>query len=58
MKLEPKPGTSEHIRAALAALYGPPMTDAERREFDRLRAREMHRAEARRRKSPQLELDE
>lgn len=50
--------TCEGIKAALAALYSPPMTAAERREFDRLRAREMHRAEARRRKSPQLELPE
>lgn len=56
--MKPNPHTSEGIKAALAALYGPPMTEAERREFDRLRAREMHRAEARRRKSPQLELPE
>ena len=52
-----KPGTMEHLQAAMAALYSPPMTDEERREFDRLRAREMARAEARRRQSPQLDLE-
>lgn len=56
--MKPNPHACEGIKAALKALHSPPMTDAERREFDRLRAREMHRAEARRRKSPQLELDE
>lgn len=56
--MKPNPHTSEGIKAALKALYSPPMTDDERREFNRLRAREMHRAEAMRRKSPQLELPE
>lgn len=50
--------TSEGIKAALKALYSPPMTDEESREFRRLIAREMARAEARRRQSQQLELDE
>lgn len=50
--------TSEGIKAALDALHGPPMTDDERKEFDRLRRREMARAEAKRRQSPQLDLDE
>lgn len=56
--MKPNPHACEGIKAAIKALYSPPMTEAERREYDRLRAREMHRAEARRRKSPQLELDE
>lgn len=50
--------TSEGIKAALKALHSPPMTDEESREYRRLIAREMARAEARRRKSPQLELPE
>lgn len=50
--------TNEGIKAALAALYSPPMTDAESQEYRRLIAREMARAEARRRQSPQMELDE
>lgn len=52
------PRTAEHIKAALAALHSPPMTGEESREFRRLIAREMARAEARRRQSPQLELPE
>lgn len=52
------PRTAEHIRAALRALHSPPMTDEESREYRRLIAREMARAEARRRQSPQMELDE
>lgn len=56
--MKPNPHTSEGIKAALKALYSPPMTDEERREFDRLLRREMARAEAMRRKSPQLEIPE
>lgn len=56
--MKPSPHTSEGIKAALEALYSPPMTDEESREFRRLIAREMARAEARRRQSPQMELDE
>lgn len=52
------PRTGEHIEAAMRALYSPPMTDEESREYRRLIAREMARAEARRRQSPQMELDE
>lgn len=47
----------EGLERALSALYGPPPTDAERREHERLVAREMARAEAHRRPSPQPELD-
>lgn len=54
--MTPNPNTREGIQAALAALRSPPMTADERREFDRLRAREMARAEARRNPSPQLDL--
>lgn len=54
--MKPNPHTSEGIKAALKALYSPPMTDEERREFDLLLRREMARAEARRRQSPQLDL--
>lgn len=50
--------TSEGIKAALKALRSPPMTDEESREYRRLIAREMARAEAKRRQSPQLDLDE
>ena len=56
--MKPNPHACEGIKAALKALYSPPMTDEERREFDRMRRREMARAEAKRRKSPQLDLDE
>jgi len=56
--MKPNPRTAEYLQAAMKALYSPPMTDEERREFDRLRRREMARAEARRRKSPQLEIPE
>ena len=47
----------EGLERALSALYGPPATDADRREHERLVAREMARAEAQRRTSPQPELD-
>lgn len=47
----------EGLERALSALYGPPPTDADRREHERLVAREMARAEAHRRPSPQPELD-
>ena len=40
----------------LRALYVPP-TPEEAAEFERLKAREMARAEARRKPSPQMELD-
>ncbi|WP_165421740.1 hypothetical protein [Pseudoxanthomonas winnipegensis] len=53
-----KPGQADHCRKALEALYAPPLSDAERAEYDRLRADEMHRAEARRAPSPQLEIGE
>ena len=56
--MKPSPRTNEGIKAALKALYSPPMTDEESREYRRLIAREMARAEAKRRQSPQLELDE
>ena len=56
--MKPNPRTAEYLQAAMKALYSPPMTDEERREFDRLRRREMARAEARRKQSPQLDLDE
>lgn len=58
MKFDHNPRTGEHIRNALAALYSPPMTDEESREYRRLIVREMARAEAKRRQSPQLELPE
>lgn len=45
----------EGLERALSALYGPPPTDADRREHDRLVAREMARQQAR--QSPQPELD-
>ena len=56
--MKPNPRTAEYLQAAMKALYSPPMTEEERREFDRLRRREMARAEAKRRKSPQLEIPE
>ena len=55
--MKPNPRTAEYLQAAMKALYSPPMTDEESREYRRLIAREMARAEARRRQSPQLELD-
>lgn len=51
------PRTAEHIKAALAALHSPPMTDEESREFRRLITREMARAEARRRQSRQMDFE-
>ncbi len=45
------------VEAALKALYGPPMTDDERREHERLIARQKARDEAGRKKSPQLDLE-
>lgn len=42
--------------ALLTDLYAPPVTLRERQEHAQLVAREMARAEARRRESPQLEL--
>ena len=56
--MKPNPRTIEHIKAAMKALHSPPMTDEESREYRRLIAREMARAEAKRRQSPQLDLDE
>ena len=49
---------SKRCQAALAALYGPPMSEDERRYYNELRAAEMARAERRREPSPQLELGE
>ena len=49
---------SKRCQAALAALYGPPMSEDERRHYNELRAAEMARAERRRMPSPQLELGE
>lgn len=37
--------------------HGPPLTPEQLAEYDRLRAREMARAEARRQPSPQGDLD-
>ena len=45
------------VESALKALYSPPMTDEERREHERLIARQIARDEAARRDSPQMELD-
>lgn len=56
--MKPNPHACEGIKAALAALYSPPMTDEESREYRRLIALEMARAEARRRQSPQMGLPE
>ena len=47
---------SKRYQAALAALYGPPLSEDERRYYNELRAAEMARAERRREPSPQLEL--
>ena len=47
---------SKRCQAALAALYGPPMSEDERRYYNELRAAEMARAERRREPSPQLEF--
>ena len=57
MKLDPSKQSAHAAVAAYTALYGPPLTEAERREYDCLRAREMAKAEARREPSPQLPLD-
>ena len=56
--MKPNPRTAEYLQAAMKALYSPPMTDEESREYRRLIAREMARAEAKRKQSPQLDLDE
>lgn len=56
--MKPNPRAAEYLQAAMEALCSPPMTDEEIREYRRLIAREMARAEARRRQSPQLELPE
>lgn len=56
--MKPNPRTAEYLQAAMKALHSPPMTDEESREYRRLIAREMARAEAKRRQSPQLDLDE
>ena len=56
--MKPSPRTAEYLQAAMKALYSPPMTDEESREYRRLIAREMARAETRRRKSPQIEFPE
>lgn len=56
--MKPNPHACEGIKAAMKALYSPPMTDEESREYRRLIAREMARAEAKRRQSPQMELPE
>ncbi|WP_337054017.1 hypothetical protein [Pseudoxanthomonas sp. USHLN014] len=52
-----KPGQAEQCVKALAALYAPPLSEDELREYDRLRADEMARAEARRAPTPQLDLE-
>lgn len=46
------------LQRALDALHGPPASEADRRDHRQLVAREMARAEARRRPSPQLDLDQ
>ena len=56
--MKQNPRTAEYLQAALKALYSPPMTDEESREYRRLIAREMARAEAKRKQSPQMDLDE
>lgn len=43
--MKPNPRTAEYLQAAMKALYGPPMTDDERKQHERLTAREMARAE-------------
>lgn len=52
-----KPGQTEKCIEAMKALYGPPMTDEQKSEYNRLRAREMARAEALRNPSPQRDLE-
>ena len=47
---------SKRYQAALAALYGPPLSEDERRYYNELRAAEMARAERRREPSPQMEF--
>lgn len=50
---------AEHFeRARFALRHAGPLTEAELAEYNRLRAREMRRAEAEREQSPQLELQE
>ena len=44
------------LQRALDALHGPPASEADRRDHRQLVAREMARAEARRRPSPQPDL--
>ena len=56
MKLDPSKQSAHAAVAAYTALYGDPLTDAERREFNRQKAEEMARAEARREPTPQMEL--
>jgi hypothetical protein len=46
------------LQRAMDALHGPPASEADRRAHRQLVAREMARAEARRRQSPQLDLEE
>lgn len=46
-----------HLAGAIAALKAPPLSPDELREYDRMRADEMARAEARRAPTPQLELE-
>lgn len=45
-------------RAVFALRHAGPLTPAEKAEYDAQRAREMHRADARREQSPQLDLPE
>lgn len=52
-----KSGQADKCIEAMKALYGPPMTDEQLSEYNRLRAREIARAEADRQPSPQLELE-
>lgn len=52
-----KPGQADKCIEAMKALYGPPMTDEQLSEYNRLLAREMARAEAVRKPSPQGELE-
>ena len=46
------------LQRALDALHGPPASAADSRAHRQLVAREMARAEARRRPAPQLDLDD
>lgn len=57
MKYDPNKQSARAEVAKLAALYAPALTDEERREYDRLRAREMARWEARNRQGTQPELE-